>query len=140
MKEKITVVPMVPTAGGKMDPTSIVAGFSAGYYISTKAYEDKKDTVVELVDFLTSADMIEKMAAANGGVPAASVSVPGLSSVAKAGHEMVANAKTINMPIDSRLTPEAFNYIVKEGTPFIAAGKKTAEEVLEEVMKLHKGE
>ncbi|MDK2787747.1 MAG: raffinose/stachyose/melibiose transport system substrate-binding protein [Epulopiscium sp.] len=142
LQEKMTVIPMPSFTNGKKDPTSIVAGFSFGYYISTKGYNDesKRDIIIDLVSYLTTADMIAKMAEANGGTPAASVKVPGLSSVASAGHAMVAAAKALNMPIDSRLTPEAFNYIVKQGTPYIAAGKSTPEAVLEEVRKIHLGE
>lgn len=140
LKERVTVVPMPSGPSGKKDPTAIVAGYSSGYYVSKSAYEnnDKRDTVIQLVDHLIQASTIEAIAEANGGVPAANVTVPGLSPVAKAGHEMAANAKQLNMPIDSRLDPEAFNYIVSQGTPYIAADQKTAESVLEEVMKLHK--
>lgn len=139
LKEKVTVIPMPSGPSGKKDPTAIVAGFSSGYYVSTSAYKDdsKQDAVMKLVDFLTNAKTIEKMAEANGGVPAAEVSVPGLSPVAKDGHAMTANAKQLNMPIDSRLQPKAFNHIVEQGTPYIAGGRKTSQEVLEEVMKLH---
>ncbi len=55
LKEKMTVMPIPVAPNGKMDATSIVAGYSTGYYISRKAYEDeaKQATLVDLVEFLT---------------------------------------------------------------------------------------
>lgn len=138
LKEKLTVLPMPNADGGAKDPSSIVGGFSSGYYLSRAAFEDsaKKEAVVALLDYLTTADSIKAIAQANGGSPSAAVVVDGLPQVAVDGHTMAANAKALSMPIDSRLSPEAFNYIVKEGVPFIAFGERTAEEVLEEVKNI----
>lgn len=135
LKAKMTVLPMPTAPGGAKDPSSIVAGYSSGYYISRSSYEDaaKQQAVVDLVTFLTTADAIKQIATANGGTPSAPVTVEGLPQVALDGHKMAAAASALTMPIDSRLTPEAFNYIVKEGVPFIAYGERTAQEVLDEV-------
>ncbi len=135
LKAKMTVLPMPNAEGGAKDPSSIVGGFSSGYYLSRAAFEDeaKREATVALLDFLTTAESIRQIAQANGGSPSAAVVVEGLPQVAVDGHQMAAAAKALSMPIDSRLTPEAFNYIVKEGVPFIAFGERTAEEVLAEV-------
>lgn len=134
LKDKMAIIPM-PAASDKMDPTSIIAGFSTGYYVSRSSYEDKnkQQAVIDLVSYLTSADRIKAIAGANGGSPSANVQVEGLHPLYIEGHKMVANAKTLNMPIDSRLSPEAFNVIVKDGIPFIVEGQKTPEEVLQAV-------
>jgi len=138
LKDKMTVLPMPAAPGGAKDPSSIVGGFSSGYYLSRAAFEDsaKREAAVALLDYLTTADAIREIAQANGGSPSAPVVVEGLPQVAVDGHAMAANAKALSMPIDSRLTPEAFNYIVKDGVPFIAFGERTAVEVLEEVKKI----
>jgi raffinose/stachyose/melibiose transport system substrate-binding protein len=138
LKAKMTVMPMPTAPGGAKDPSSIVAGFSSGYYVSRRNYEDetKQQAIVDLVTYLTTAESIKELAAANGGTPSASVQVEGLPQVALDGHAMAAAASGLTMPIDSRLIPEAFNYIVKEGTPFIAYGERTPEEVLEEVKEI----
>ncbi len=139
LKAKMTVIPMPAAPGGAKDPSSIVAGFSSGYYISRSSFEDsaKQQTVVDLVAYLTTADAIKDIATANGGTPSAAVQVEGLPQIALDGHAMAAAATALAMPIDSRLTPEAFNYIVKEGVPYIAFGERTAEEVLAEVKKIN---
>ena len=138
LQAKMTVMPMPSAPGGAKDPSSIVAGFSSGYYISRETYENpsKQQASVDLVKYLTSAESIKEIAAANGGTPSAAVTIEGLNQVALDGHKMAAEAKGLTMPIDSRLKPEAFNYIVKEGVPFIAFGERTAEEVLEEVKNI----
>ena len=138
LQKKMTVLPMPPAPNGKMDPDTLVAGLSSGYSISTKAWQDpvKRKAAVKLVNTLLSSEVVLKMAAANGGVPAAEVSVSGLSPVAKDGYVMFARAKRRNMPIDSRLVPEAFNEIVKYGVPYIVTGEKTPEDVLEQVMRI----
>lgn len=138
LKEKMTVLPMPAAPGGAKDPSSIVGGFSSGYYLSRSAFEDsaKREAAVALLDFLTTADAIKEIAQANGGSPSAPVVVEGLPQVAVDGHQMAASAKALSMPIDSRLSPEAFNYIVKEGVPFIAFGERSAEEVLAEVKNI----
>lgn len=138
LQEKMTVMPMPAAPNGKMKENSLIAGLSSGYSISRKAYENdiKREAVVELVDYLLSRDIVLKVAAANGGVPAAEVSISDLSPVAKDGYEMFARANFLNMPIDSRLTPEAFNEIVKYGVPYIVTGKRMPEDLLERVMNI----
>lgn len=135
LKEKMTVLPMPSASNGTKDPSAIVGGFSSGYYVSRSSYEDeaKQEVLIALLNHLTSEVAIKDIATANGGTPSAAVTVEGLPQVAVDGHKMAAAAKALSMPIDSRLTPEAFNYIVKEGVPFIAFGERTALEVLEEV-------
>lgn len=139
LKDKMTVMPMPTAPGGAKDPSSIVSGFSTGYYVSRSSYEDsaRQQAVIDLVSYLTTAESIKEIATANGGTPSAPVVVEGLPQLALDGHAMAAAASAITMPIDSRLTPEAFNYIVKEGTPFICYGERTALEVLEEVKKIN---
>ncbi len=138
LQEKMTVMPMPTAPGGAKDPTSIIAGYSSGYYMARKTYEDdgKRDAAIDLIEYLTTAESVKEIATANGGTPSAAVTVEGLVEVATDGHKMVANAKALSMPIDSRLKPEAFNYILKEGVPFITFGERTADEVLAEVKNI----
>lgn len=139
LKANMTVVPMPTAPGGAKDPSSVVAGFSSGYYVSRSSYEDeaKQEAVVALAAYLTSGESVKQIAASNGGTPSAAVVVEGLEQIVLDGQAMVAAASAIALPIDSRLTPEAFNYIVKDGTPFIAYGDRTAEEVLAEVKAIN---
>ncbi len=139
LQDKMVILPMpVPEDGAKGD-SDIIAGFSAGYYISRKAYDDqlKQEVVVDLVSHLTSGEAIKAIAAANGGIPSADVQVDGLSRLAINGQRMFLQADVKALPIDSRLRPEAFNHIINDGIPYIVYGNKTSEEVLLEAKEIN---
>jgi raffinose/stachyose/melibiose transport system substrate-binding protein len=137
VKANTTVLPMPVMPGGKATYGDVVSGFGSGYYLSKKAYEDasKKDAAVALIKFLTSKETVAAFAKANGGVPAAKVTVEGLPQAAVDGHKMIADATSLSYPIDSQIKPEAFTHI-RTNVPQIAASKKTVEEVLTEAQKI----
>ncbi|WP_458788505.1 hypothetical protein, partial [Vallitalea sediminicola] len=54
----------------------------------------------------------------------------------KSGLQMFVDATAINMPFADQIKPEAFNHIWKDGVPYIVAGEKTAEEVLNKAMEI----
>jgi len=139
LKDKMTIIPMPTPPGGAKGSSDIIAGFSTGYYISRKAYEDKRkqEAVVDLVAYLTTAKAIKAIAIANDGIPSTSVQMEGLHRVEVEGREMFLNAKERALPIDSRLTPEAFNYILLEGVPYIVFGERDAGDVLLKVKEIN---
>lgn len=57
-------VTFVPTKNDVRKASDLIGGFSMGYYITTKAWEDpeKKDAAVDFVNYMTSDDMILKFA------------------------------------------------------------------------------
>lgn len=136
LRDKMTVLPM--PSSNKKDPSAIVAGFTSGYFVSRSSYEDaaKQEAVMNLVNYLTTKEAIGQIAAANGGTPSADVAVEGLHQVYLDGNAMAASASGLELPINDRINPEAFNYIVNEGVPFIVYGERTAEDVLAEVKKM----
>ncbi|SEN14515.1 ABC transporter substrate-binding protein [Lihuaxuella thermophila] len=138
-KQNTSVIPFPVMPGGKAQPKDLVAGFTSGYYLSKKSYEDesKKGMALELIKFLTTKEMIRKFAEANGGVPAADVQVDGLSPLASEGHKMVKEASSLSLPIDAQISPEAFTEI-RKNIQYIVQDKKTAKEVLEAAFKVEK--
>jgi len=134
-----TVLPVPPTPNGKKDPTDIIGGFSAGFYISRKAWDDpaKRDAAVKFVQHMTSNEAIS-MFAKVAGAPAADVPAPGgLTPVMEAGIKLGGQAKHIDMPIDSRLNKEAWTYLVSM-IGSIADGQATPENVLTVVINKNK--
>ena len=99
-----TVLPVPPTPNGKKDPTDIIGGFSAGFYISRKAWDDpaKRDAAVKSVQHMTSNEAIS-MFAKVAGAPAADVprSREDLPLLWKQVSKLGGQAKHIDMPIDS---------------------------------------
>ena len=57
-------VTVIPSKGNARKATDLIGGFSMGYYITAKAWEDpeKREAAVEFVNCMTSDDMIVKFA------------------------------------------------------------------------------
>lgn len=57
-------VTFVPSKGGARKASDLIGGFSMGYYITKKAWEDpeKKEAAADFVNYMTSDDMILKFA------------------------------------------------------------------------------
>ena len=57
-------VTVIPSKGNARKATDLIGGFSMGYYITAKAWDDpeKREAAVDFVNFMTSDDMIVKFA------------------------------------------------------------------------------
>lgn len=130
------IIPFPPTPEGKKDPSDIIVGFTVGFYISTKAWNNpvKRDAAIKLVNVLTSDESISAYATV-GGIPAAEIEpMTSYNMVMRSGLEMSKNAKGLAMPIDSRLSKEAWTYFVSQ-IGSLADGQITPEVLLTEVVK-----
>ncbi|MGL4346435.1 MAG: ABC transporter substrate-binding protein [Cellulosilyticaceae bacterium] len=135
-----TVVMPIPAApGSTKDPSAIVGGYSSGFYITRKAWEDpaKKDAAVKFVEHMTTNEIIgQYLKAAGAGAPAAEVGeVAGLSPLALNGGQMAAQAKSTNTPVNDWLQKPAWDYLFGK-VPGLAAGKEDPAAVMDEVIKL----
>lgn len=137
-QENTTVISFPSYTTEKKQDTDIIGGFSYGFYISKKAWEDpeKRDAVVKFVEEMTSDQSIEKFANA-GGAPAATVNeLEELSQVQADGVNMASNAKNIEMPIDSRISKNSWEYIISN-IPDIISGKENSQEILDNAANLN---
>lgn len=132
------VIPFPVTPGGKKDPSDIIAGFSSGFYISTKAWNDldKRDAAAKFVMFMTSADSIAKLTKDTGAAAAVVPASPDLTDLQKSGVDLINDAKGEDMPIDSRMSKEAWTYLISMIGP-IATGKASPEDVLKQAVELN---
>jgi raffinose/stachyose/melibiose transport system substrate-binding protein len=133
-----TVVPFPTTTTGKKDPSDIIAGFSTGFYISTKAWGDtaKQDAAARFVMFMTGKDAIGLLTKYSGA-PAADVTpAADLTNLQKAGLAITGKAKGADMPIDSRMSKEAWTYLISM-IGQIATGKATPKDVLTQAVSLN---
>lgn len=136
--EDITVLPVPTVPGGAKDPSDIVSGFSTGWYITRKAWDDpaKRAAVVKYVSKMTATETIGKFVE-SGGTPSADVGeVQGLPSTAIDGFKMQATAKNMDMPIDSWLAKPAWDKLLSL-IPGIATGQEDPAAVVEEVIVLN---
>ena len=133
------VLPFPATPDGKKDPTDIIGGFSSGFYISSNAWNDtaKRDAVAKFVMYMTTKESIAVFCKPGGG-PAADVAIPtDITEIEKAGLKLAGSAKGIDMPVDSRLSKEAWTYLTSI-IGSIADGQIEVDEVLTEVVNKNK--
>lgn len=131
--DNTTVLPFPAITGGVGSGNDIVGGFGSGFYLPKATYEnaDKKDAAIELLKHMTSPAVIQKIATANGGTPAADVKIEGLKQAALDGFAMAAKSTSINNPVDSKVSPETFSTL-RANVQKVVTGKKTPGEALAE--------
>lgn len=128
--EKSTRVVRFPSADGvAKNEQGVISGFSMGFYISTKAWNDpaKRDACVKYVEFMTNNESIQELCVQ--GAPAADIQIQADDSKIKQDGVAMCNGVKMQMPIDSRLGKGAWEYLASKITA-IAEGKLTSAEVL----------
>lgn len=138
-KANTVLLPFPAMTGSPKDPSDIIAGFSGGFYISKKAYDDpaKREACVKFVESMTTPEAIALLCK-DAGSPAAQVPASdSMTALQKSGFDMAGAAKQADMPIDSRMNKEAWTYLVSQ-IPALADGKTTAQKLLDEVLKKNK--
>lgn len=136
-QDTTTVLPFPAIPGGTGTGNDLVGGFGSGFYLSKKAYEDpaKSEMSLALIKHLTKPDSIRRIAEANGGTPAADVTIEGIPPVAQEGFAMVAKAASISSPIDSKVSQETFTTI-RQNIHSVLTGSKTPKQALEEAREI----
>ncbi|RXZ81693.1 extracellular solute-binding protein [Paenibacillaceae bacterium] len=137
VKDNTTIIPFPVVPGGVGSGNDIIGGFGSGFYLSKATHDnaDKKDTAIALMKHMTSPAIIQKIASANGGAPAADVEILGLPQAAVDGFAMSANSASITTPVDSKISQETFTTL-RAGVQQVVTGKKTPAQVLEEAKKI----
>lgn len=132
--ENTVVVPFPVVPGGKMKQGDMISGYSSGFYITRKAWEDpaKRDMAVAFVEHMTTAESIAAMCA-QGGAPA--MDIPqgeGNNPLQESASLLQQNAENACMPIDSKLFKDAWQYLCG-AVPDVARGVVSPETVIREV-------
>ncbi|MCX7711670.1 MAG: extracellular solute-binding protein [Clostridia bacterium] len=134
--EKTSIMPVNLLPGGKAEPTSIIAGFSTGWYVTEALNKKTNGEAVKFVKFMTSTDRAAKFFKV-GGVPAINTKVEGASPLFNDGVAMLNGAKVATGPVGDTMTQESFTTIWK-GLAHVVTGKKTSTQLLDEAKKLAK--
>jgi len=121
-------------AKGSRKPTDAIGGFSMGYCITRKAWDNpaKRDACVEFVMAMTTDEVVSSFgeltvtALKNGVTPSAD-----LSSFARSALEMTKGCTAMVPAAQDMLNPAARDALFKS-IPDIVTGKITAEQALEE--------
>jgi raffinose/stachyose/melibiose transport system substrate-binding protein len=136
-----TTVVAFPSAISKT-PDSIIAGFSSGFYISRKAWDDetKRDAAVKFVEHITSNEAIAAYCAVAGSAAADCADLIDTANMARPvadGNAMAAAAVNAAPATDTWLSLDCCT-VLRQGANNIAAGKAEAKDVLEEAIALNK--
>ncbi|MBU3093006.1 extracellular solute-binding protein [Clostridium sp. CM028] len=135
--ENVSVIPFPLVPGAKANANDIIGGTGTGWYV-TKALNDKKNGAgIKFVKFMTEPEQLAKFAE-KGGVPLENVpsSTTG-GALAKNIGDFTTKATSMTGPAGDNMNQEAFTAIWK-GMQYIASGKKTSQQVLDEAQKLVK--
>lgn len=132
-----TVVTYFPVMkDGKSGPKDIIGGFGTGFFVS-KGQNDKKNGMpLKLLKFMSSPDSV-KAITEKAGIPGVKIDTGAANPVSKSGLEMFANATSVNFPFGDRIDKEAFTNI-RKNLAYVVEGKKSAEDLLSESLKLVK--
>lgn len=130
------VVTMAFPSMTKDNSTDIVAGFTSGWYITKKAWEDKdkRQACVDFIQMVSTPEFLQKITS----VAPCELPTPGnLSLLDQTGWETFVNAKDrVDLPIDSRISGEAWSaWLGAVGN--MAEGTKDPREVLENVITIY---
>lgn len=138
-QDNTVIVPMPSVGNGKKDPSEIIAGFSAGYYITKKAWDDpvKREAAVKFIQSMTTTPLIKEfVVAAGGGAPAADIGeVDGLSKVAASGSKLAGEATAVDGAVDGWLSKQAWDYLLGK-VPVIAVGREEASAVVDKIIEI----
>ncbi len=138
--QKTTKLYPFPAMNGSIkSPTGIIGGFSTGFYITRKAWDnaDKREAAVQFVTAMTSNEAIAKFAKV-AGAPAADIKLDSDTSILiQQGVELSNKASEIVMPMDSRLSKEAWNSLVSSISG-VSDGSKKIDDVLSELVSKNK--
>lgn len=137
MADKFTVVGFPYTDKVPEEERGVLTGFSMGFYISTKAWNDpqKRDACVKYVEYMTSNESISQLCKA-GAAAAQIAASETLPNYVKDGISMV-QQYTMQKPIDSRLNKSAWEYLTQK-VQGIVKGELEPKRVLEEMTAYNK--
>lgn len=125
----------------KVEPNTMLAGISTGFYITRKAWDDpeKRELAVELVMAHTSRDSAQKYWESVGGASPATVEVVPMENATPLSNsvaEYINSRGAIVAPTDSRIG-DAYKTLVA-GIVDLSKGLITAEELINETLEAMK--
>lgn len=140
-KEKLDKIGVtyVPTKGERK-ATDLIGGFSMGYYITTKAWEDKdkRDAAVKFIEYMTSSEQVAKFAqhTASALKEAPQVDQKDYTSLQLKAIDMMAGVTSL-----TAAAQDAFNGECRESTfagmPQIVTGEVSAKDAVKEGLQLY---
>lgn len=131
-KMKMMPFPAIPTSQGGKNEVYMQSGFTSGFYISKKAWDnpEKRDLAVKLVEKMTSTEAIKKFAE-TGGIPAdAKVELSSQTNLQLSMNSMPGRTKSATLPLSDAAKAGTFSELVKASNSYITADEAAIKEAL----------
>lgn len=138
-QDNTVVVPFPAIPGGKALEGTAIMGYSSGFYITKRAWEDpnKREAAVNFVLANTNDEQIIKYWNGNGtcSVPVSNNTIQ-LTPLQMSGRKYAESIKVPLSATDSRISQEAFS-VLKDGIISISTGEANVEETINEMLSVH---
>jgi len=136
--ETVDVIPFPAFNEGKSYPSSIIYGLGNGnFHMSTKAFDsyEKREMSIKLLKFLTSVETAKLFSHETGFI--SNIRIPEedmqTSRLMRKGKELIADSLELVGPTDSFIDRNLWEQILVTSFPQVLEGRKTPEEVFEEM-------
>lgn len=138
-EKDVVLVPFPSYTESKNEKGTILSGFSSGWYISKKCWEnaDKRKAAIDFVKYNSNDAAIVRYVGASGGFAAsdtAKIDESSLTTQQKQFIELIKNAPATPMVAQDNLEKAAFEVYMNNATK-LAKGEITPEAVLKELVK-----
>lgn len=120
-KMKMMPFPAVPTTQGGKNEVYMQSGFTSGFYITKKAWNDpeKRELAVKLVEKMTSTNAITEFCK-TGGVPSdPKVTISNQSNLQISMNSMPARTKNATLPLSDAAKAQTFATLVEASNAYI---------------------
>lgn len=133
--DKDNVVAMPFPSMNQADSTDIIGGFTSGWYITKKGWEDESKRQI-LVDFVEEVSSPEFFAQITSVAPCVIPAAANMTILDQTGLDVLKSAKAMDNPIDSRISGEAWNaWVGSIGS--LAEGEIDAKDMLTNVIDIY---
>lgn len=125
--------PAIPTSKGGMNKVYMQSGFTSGFYISKKAWDnpDKRDLAVKLVESMTNTEAIKEFCK-TGGIPAdPNVELSNQSQLQISMNSMPSRTVGSTLPLSDAAKAGSFAELVNGANYFIQGDESGIKQVLE---------
>jgi len=132
-KLKMMPFPAIPVSEGGLNKVYMQSGFTSGFYISKKAWDDpaKRELCVKFVEMMTKTESIAKFCAV-GGIPAdPSVQIPNQTNLQISMNSMPARTEGSTLPLSDSAKAGTFITLVSAANDFLTANEAAIRTALE---------
>lgn len=131
-KLKMMPFPAIPTSQGGKNTVYMQSGFTSGFYISKKAWDDpkKRDLAVKFIEKMTSTEAIKKFVS-TGGIPAdPNVQLSSQTNLQISMNSMPSRTQSATLPLSDAAKAGTFAELVSASSYYLTANEQGIKDAL----------